>query len=496
MDGVAEPHPLLSRAATGRGTRWRRRSSAVPVLRRSVGWGLGLLLPVLTTLAGVVARDVIGLRTDVVLFFLATVVVALVGGLGPALLAAFAGGLLLNFFLTPPIHTLTVAEREDVIALVAMVLVAVLVALVVDTAARRAQQAATARAEANLLAAFSRTVLTKDDPLPRLLDRVREEFGLTAVAVLERTADGGWTVSASSGRPECPAPEDADFRIAVEPDVNLVGRGRTPTATELRILEAVAGQALLALRTQQAATAAASARHRADASQLRSALLTAVGHDLRTPLASIKAAAGSLRDPDLLLSDTDRSELAATVEESADRLTGVVENLLDSSRLATGAVVPDLRPVAYDDLAALTLNGSDPVLRARERVRVELDEQVPEVLADARLLERVLANLIDNALRHGRGAPVVLRAADRGDVVELRVVDSGPGVPADRADLLFAPFQRLGDRTPGGLGLGLAVARGFIEAMGGTLTAEDTPGGGLTTVITLPAAPAPATLVP
>ena len=478
-----------ARRGPGRFLRWSRRRSAVPLARRAVGWGLGLLLPGLTTLAGVLARDVVGLRSDVVLFFLATVVVALVGGLGPALLAALAGGLLLNYFLTPPVGTLTVAEQEDVVALVAMVLVAVLVALVVDRAARRAQQAAAARAESDLLAAFSRTVLGRDDPLPRLLDEVRAEFALTTVALLER-GDGGWRTSARSGPPDPTLGADADVDVPVEPDVRLVGRGRAPGDDERRVLEAVAGQALLALRNQQFAADAAESRRRADATELRSALLSAVGHDLRTPLASIKAAAGSLRDPALALSDADRAELAATVEESADRLTGVVENLLDSSRLATGAVVADLRPVAYDDVAALALAGADPLLRARDRVRVRIDEELPEVLADAGLLERVVANLLDNALRHGGGAPVALRTADRDGLVELRVVDGGPGVPADRAELLFAPFQRLGDRTPGGLGLGLAVARGFVEAMGGTLTAEGTPGGGLTTIVTLPAAPA------
>jgi two-component system, OmpR family, sensor histidine kinase KdpD len=161
-----------------------------------------------------------------------------------------------------------------------------------------------------------------------------------------------------------------------------------------------------------------------------------------------------------------------------------VNNLLDSSRLATGAVTPDLRPVGYDEVAVLAMRGLD----GAGRVQVEIDEHLPEVLADPGLLERVVANVVDNALRHGRGAPVVLRASAHADLVELRVVDSGPGVSVADAEKLFAPFQRLGDRDHNGLGLGLSVARGFTEAMGGTLTAEDTPGGGLTVVISLPAA--------
>src|SRR6185437_2714162 len=213
-----------------------------------------------------------------VLFFLATVVTALVGGLGPALLAALAGALLLNFFLTPPLYTFTIAAREHVITLVAMVLVAVLVALVVDRAARRAQQAAQARAEATLLASFSRMVLTRDDPLPRLLDKIRESFGLRSVAILER-ADGRWTTSACAGPDGCARPEQADVDITVDPDTHLVGLGRAVAAAERRLLDAVSGQALLALRNQQVRIEAAEARRRADAIELRSALLSAVGHD-------------------------------------------------------------------------------------------------------------------------------------------------------------------------------------------------------------------------
>jgi two-component system sensor histidine kinase KdpD len=480
---------MVSHAEAGRGSRLPRLSSAVPLRRQALGWALAVALPVLATAVGVLGRDLVGLSTDVVLFFLATVVVALVGGLGPALLAAFSGALLLNFFLTPPLYTFTIAARENVITLVAMVLVAVLVALVVDRAARRAQQAAAARAEAALLASFSRSVLTGPRPLPQLLDRVRETFGLTTVAVLQRR-DGQWRTSACSGPPDCTRPDQADVDVAVDPDIHLVGQGRTLPAADRRLLEAVAGQALLALRNQQIAAEAAEARRRADATELRTALLSAVGHDLRTPLASIKAAAGGLRDPYLQLTDADRAELAVTIDESADRLTRVVNNLLDSSRVATGALRPELRPVGYDEVAALALRGLDPGVDPG-RVELEIDERLPEVLADPGLLERVVANLVDNALRHGGGAPVALRASSHADHVELRVVDEGPGIPTGRAEQLFTPFQRLGDRNHDGLGLGLSVARGLTEAMGGILTAEDTPGGGLTVVISLAAVAQP-----
>jgi two-component system sensor histidine kinase KdpD len=481
---------LVTHQHAGGGPAWRRLRrvypGALPVNRLVSGWVLAVLAPAVATVMGVWCAPLFGLSTDVVLFFLAIVLVALVGGLGPALLAAVVGGLLLNYFLTPPLYSFTIADRENVITLVVMVVVAVAVALVVDRAARRAAQAAQARTEAALLASFARTVLTRVDPLPRLLEKVSEAFGLRSAAILERAAEekAGWRYVACVGAPDCLRPEDADTDVEVDPETHLIGQGRPLAAADRRVLETVGSQALLALRAQRMASEAADAHRAAEGAELRSALLSAVGHDLRSPLTSIKAAAGSLRDVELTLSDADGAELLATVEESADRLTGLVDNLLDSSRLAAGAVVPRIEPVGYDQIVALALAGVDEA----RRVAVEIDESLPAVMADAGLLERVVANVVDNALRHGRGAGVAVRASAHADRVQLRVVDSGPGVPRNAIHKLFVPFQRLGDRNATvGVGLGLSVARGFTEAIGGTLTAEDTPGGGLTVVISLPA---------
>jgi two-component system sensor histidine kinase KdpD len=356
---------------------------------------------------------------------------------------------------------------------------------VVDRAARRAAQATQARTEAALLASYARTVLIHPRPLERLLTQVQENFGLSSVALLEREGDE-WHRVACVGPSPCDEPEEADVDVPVTPDVHLAIRGRTLAAADRQALEAAAGQALLALRQQRLRAETAAAQRRAETTELRTALLSAVGHDLRTPLTSIKAAAGSLRDPELHLSTEDTAELLATIDQSADRLTGLVDNLLDSSRLSTGAVEPIIRPVGYDEVVGLALAGIDE----RNLVEVEVDERLPEVLADPGLLERVLANVVDNALRHG-GSPsaVAVRASAHAGYVELHVVDHGPGLPKGAADTMFAPFQRLGDRdATTGVGLGLSVAKGFTEAMGGTIRAEDTPGGGLTVAISLPAA--------
>jgi two-component system, OmpR family, sensor histidine kinase KdpD len=479
-------------AATQRRLRWAR--NRLSRSRIVAGWMLAPLLATLVTFAGVLLRGHIFQATDAVAFVLVTVVVAIVGGLGPALLAAALSGALYDIFFTHPYYRFTIDEPQNVVALVVMVTVAVLVSLVVDRASRRAEQAARARTEAALLASYARTVLTHPHPLAHLLEKVRENFGLSSVALLERH-QGNWQRVASVGPSPCQEPNDADVDVPVTPDVHLALRGRALPAADRRALEAAAGQALLALRQQRMATQAAQAQRRAETTALRTALLSAVGHDLRTPLTSIKAAIGCLRDPELELSTEDTTELLATIEEVTDRLTGLVANLLDSSRLATGAVQPQLKPIGYDEVVAKALSS---VNDARS-VEVDVDELLPPVLADAGLLERVVANLVDNALRHGRLAPktgpakqhdepvVAVRASAYGGHIELRVVDHGPGLPQGTSESVFTPFQRLGDRdTTNGVGLGLSVAKGFTEAMGGTIRAEETPGGGLTVVISLP----------
>jgi two-component system sensor histidine kinase KdpD len=236
--------------------------------------------------------------------------------------------------------------------------------------------------------------------------------------------------------------------------------------------ERLTGRALEAQRLEQG-------------SAIRTALLAAVSHDLRTPLAGVKAAVSSLRQQDVEWSVEDEAALLATIEESADRLDALVANLLDMSRLQTGSVQPQMRAVALDEIVPPALAGVDP----QARVVVQVPESLPLVAGDAGLLERVVANLVENAVRHGGSTPVLLAASALGEQVELRVVDRGPGVADGAKESMFAPFQRLGDAPAGaGVGLGLAVARGFTEATGGRLWAEDTPGGGLTMVLSLPVA--------
>ncbi|HEX6470398.1 MAG TPA: DUF4118 domain-containing protein [Streptosporangiaceae bacterium] len=473
----------LERAGTGRRLA-SARGTPLGRARLLAGWGLALFGPPLLAYALSQARGHLGLTSDLLVFLTLAVGVALVGGLWPAVAAAVAGFLLLNWFFTPPYHKWTIAEAQNAFALAVFVAVAVAVASVVDLAARRTRQAARSSAEAGTLSLLATSVLRGDDALPVLLRRVREAFGVTSVALLERIGDG-WVTMGAAGPAPAGRPEDADVWASVSEAYVLALRGRVLPPADRRVLTAFASQAAAALEWRRLADEAGRARSLAEANKIRTALLAAVSHDLRTPLASIKASVSSLRQGDVTWDPADEAELLATIEESADRLDGLVANLLDMSRLQTGALNPLTRAVALDEVVA-------PALAAVPHGRVEVDvpETLPPVVADPGLLERALANVVENAVRHS-DKPVLVTAGElrfgRGPGrVELRVVDRGPGVPDGAKERMFAPFQRLGDAPRGsGVGLGLAVARGFAEAIGGTLAAEDTPGGGLTMVFSL-----------
>jgi two-component system sensor histidine kinase KdpD len=476
--GSIDVHLVTHERAAG-GLRRQRLPAALSRGRRIAGLLVAMaVLPLLT--AVLLALPDPPLSSDILLFLVVVVVVALIGGLWPALFAAVAGSLLLNWFFTPPYGRFAIAQGQNLLALVIFVLVAVAVSWVVDTAARRTRQAAEAAAEAQTLATVAGGVLRGQRPLLALLDRLRETFGLDAVALHE---DG--TAVAEVGRPGLRA-VDADVSVRADAGLTVLLAGRTLEASDRRVVEAFAAQAAIALRQERLTAEAATAKPLAEANRLRTALLAAVSHDLRTPLASAKASVAGLRSPDVLFDEEDRAELLATADESLDRLDRLVANLLDMSRLQVGALGVAAIDVGAEDLVPRALEDLGPAAR---EVVVRVPDDLPLLRADPGLLERVLVNVIGNALRYSPpGRPPMVLGSSHGDVVELRVIDHGPGIPADRWEDVFLPFQRLGDRDAHtGVGLGLALSRGLTEAMGGTLTPDETPGGGLTMILVLPA---------
>jgi two-component system sensor histidine kinase KdpD len=450
--------------------------------RRVAGFALALsALPVLS----VVAYEIGLALSDVIVLFLAVVVgVALAGGLGPALLAAVGSFLLLNYLFTPPVRSFEIDTRRNLLALVVFVIVATGVSWIVDLAARRTRQADEASRDAHTLAEVAGGVLGGADPLDALLNQLRGTLGLASVSLLERVPEGGWKVAAAVGGPVAESPDEGDVRVPADDDRMLVLRGRQLEVGEERIVRAFAAQAAIALTQQRLAVAA-------EGDRVRTALLAAVSHDLRSPLASAKAAVDGLRAEGLALDERDRAELLATADESLNRLSELVANLLDMSRLQAGTLGMTLADVGLEDVVPRVLTEV-----GEQRVVVRLSDGLCGVRADPGLLVRVLVNLLANALRYSPSAvPPSLVSCLDGDVLRVRVVDHGPGIPAADLERVFQPFQRLGDRDcHHGVGLGLALSRGLTEAMGGTLLPEPTPGGGVTMVVSLPCAHAPAEL--
>ncbi|WP_405655637.1 ATP-binding protein [Streptomyces sp. RK9] len=450
------------------------------------GWLVGMGGPILLALLLRGVAPDLGLANDMLLFLTLTVASALLGGLLPALASAAFGSLLLNYYFTPPVHHVLISNPKNIVALVIFVAVAVSVASVVDLAARRTHQAARLRAESEILSYLAGSVLRGENSLESLLETVRETFAMESVALLERESDIAlWTCVAGVGpRPHVGRPEDADVDMPVGDYMSLALIGRVLPAEDRRVLAAFAAQAAVVLDRQRLQSQAQEARTLAEGNRIRTALLAAVSHDLRTPLAGIKASVSSLRSDDIEWSDEDQAELLAAIEAGADRLDHLVGNLLDMSRLQTDTVMPMVREIDLDEVVPLALEG---MASSAEHVTLDIPEDLPMVAADKGLLERAVANVIENALKYSpTGESVLVAASTMADQVQLRVVDRGPGVPDDAKERIFEPFQRYGDSPRGaGVGLGLAVARGFTEAMGGTLSAEDTPGGGLTMVLVL-----------
>ncbi len=450
------------------------------------GWIVGVGGPVLLALLLKGLENGPGLANDVLLFLFMTVAAALLGGLLPALASAAVGSMLLNYWFTPPTHTLTVQDPENFVAIVIFFAVAVAVASVVDLAARRTHQAARLRAESEILSFLAGSVLRGETTLAALLDRVRETFGMESVALLERQSDvDPWTCAGSVGPGPVARPEEADVDMPVGDHMALALSGRVLPAEDRRVLGAFAAQAAVVLDRQRLVGEAEEARRLAEGNRIRTALLAAVSHDLRTPLAAIKAAVSSLRSDDVAWSEDDEAELLEGIENGADRLDHLVGNLLDMSRLQTGTVTPLIREIDLDEVVPMALGGVP-----EDSVDLDIPETLPMVAVDPGLLERAVANIVENAVKYSPdGDRVTVAASALGARVELRVADRGRGVPDDGKERIFEPFQRYGDAPRGaGVGLGLAVARGFVESMGGTLDAEDTPGGGLTMVLTLRAA--------
>ena len=517
------PHSAPAGSGTAR--------SALQGIGRSrfvLGLVLAVVLPpaveVLVTLAGYRNFSIIML-----LHLAVAVAVAAIGGFWPAVVAAVLGTTLLNYFSADPVGSLSIADPSTLFTLLVFLAVACSVALAVGLATRRAEEAARSGAEATALSELSLRILSSDGSLETFLEKVRSRLAVDAVTLLAGSSAAGprsmagpgspagpgsaaagrpgrvpgsnteWTVVASAGTSPPVTHAAADHTAVVDSRYTLLINGGPPAGQPFsgqhqRMLAAFGAFLVAILERRQLVASRQDNQRLSEGNKMRTSILRAVSHDLRTPLAGIKLAVSSLRQEEVRFSPEDERELLATIEDSADRLDHLIGNLLDMSRITADSVNPLLRGLGWVDVLPDALKGLPA-----GRIRVEVPPNLPRVEADAGMLERVVANLVENALKYAPEADVVLTArAGEGIALagrpasEFCVVDQGTGVaPAAVLDM-FLPFQRLNDsqRTDGGrnvgIGLGLAVANGFTEAMGGTLAAEPTPGGGLTMVVTLP----------
>lgn len=480
--GDIDVHIVTHSAAGGRFALPRVTGGALSRQRVVLGFVVALVGGPLLTWLLYVSRTPESITSDVLAFQLLVVVVALTGGIWPALFAAVLSGLTLDYLFVAPQFTVEISDPLHLWALFLYVIIAALVSYIVDQAARRARVAHRATAEAELLASVAGSILRGESAVPALIARTREAFGMSGVRLT--AADG--TVLATDGEPV----RDNRFTsipIGEPSRATLELHGGPLDASERRLLDVIVAQLGAALERTDLTATAREAGALAETDQVRSALLSAVSHDLRRPLAAAVAAVGGLRNLDENLSPEDRRELLETADESLTTLSTLVTDLLDVSRVQAGVLAVSLRPVDAADvvLAAVEELGLGP-----SSVDLALDRDLPPVHADPVLLQRVVVNVLANAHRHSpAGIPVRVSTSRLGGSAQLRIIDHGPGIPIDRRDDVFAPFQRLGDTDNAtGLGLGLALSKGFSEGMGGALTPEDTPGGGLTMVIELPLA--------
>jgi two-component system sensor histidine kinase KdpD len=504
--GDIDVHVVTHQHVTRRRLAPRRQRTS----RSRWAWTASVGVPILLAALTLLARSGLGLPTVLLIFLVGVQTTALIGGVLPAAVTAIIASVLANLLFTPPYGSLTIAEPQNAFALLVFIVVGVTVASIVDRSRTAAGQAARGQAEAQLLAAVATTLALPGDPLTAVLEQARVGFGMTRAALLKSAGGpqhtGSRQVIAQVGEPLADGADPigtADVVVTAgdEDQWLLALSGHPLDAADQQLVEVVAAQAVLALERNELEAEAGQAERLRQSDVVRTAILAAVSHDLRTPLATIKASMSSLRDRTVKWSDQDQAELLAATDEAADQLDGLLANLLDLSRLQTGVLVPVRRPVSLDEVVYRALIGLPTA-----RVEIDINDDLPLIDTDRGLLERVVANIVANAIGHsppenlvrifagevpGNGGAGAKVGAD-GNVerlMQIRVVDHGPGVAESDRESMFAPFQRLGDAPAGsGIGLGLAVARGLAQAVDASIEVDDTPGGGLTMIITVPIA--------
>jgi two-component system, OmpR family, sensor histidine kinase KdpD len=503
------------------------RRLAVGGPRAALGYAVAVAGTALITAPLLAFRGDVSKTTVVLAYLLVVTAAAAAGGLGPGITAAALGFLAFDLLFLQPYHHIIVDDPQDYLSLAVYLLVAVVVSLLVATSERRRAQAERRERETRMLFDLSTSLVAHgslEDTLRGVVRTVRSLFDLAGCAIVLPSGDGLHLAAVDGEVPgdlddrfagvrggqasiQLRGPDGADLEpgraltVPMRSGASVVGAlvvvAGGPDSSgfgeaERRVLATFANQAALAVERGQQEEQRNRALALQETDRLRTALLNSVSHDLRTPLASIKASASSLLDREVRWSDAERDEFLATINTEVDRLTRLVHNLLDMSRIEAGALDPHLVESSVAEVVG-------PVVRraraaSRQRVDVDVPDELAPVLVDPVRLDQVLTNLLDNARGYAGAGSVEVVARQAGDTVELRVVDHGPGIPVPEQERVFGQFYRLkgGGRRPEGTGMGLAICRGIVQAHGGSLRVETTPGGGATFVLSLPVSPRPA----
>lgn len=500
--GSIDVHIVSSRITSG----WQKtvkvwKRATLGMERKIMAWLVAVLAPPALTSMMLWLNVTPTYLAPVLLGYLTLVVItALLGGILPALLAVFSGSLLANWYFTVPLHTLTLQDPSSLVALLLFLAIAISVAWVVNLAEYRAHEAKRIEAKSIILSDLASGVIREGDDLPRLLRRLQETFGLETVELQRYSSSRRlwYPLATSLGQGVMLRPEDHPnihkpvtneekkdkdgIRIPIGEKLCLIIKGRRLNPEEISLLEAHGARITAMLNREdfdamRRATAALEVNNR-----VGSALLTSVSHDLRTPLASIKAAVKSLTENAGELDEITHQQLIDMIGKSTDEIDKVVGNLLDMSQINSHTITVTHASV---DLANTIETAIEKVKDAKQYVETNIPADLPLVSGDEKLVERILINLLTNARIYAPNSPIIVNAGIVQDLIEVRVIDYGPGIREEDKKDVFTPFTRFADANTPGLGLGLAVASGFAEEMGGSLTVEDSPGGGTTFVLSL-----------
>jgi two-component system sensor histidine kinase KdpD len=457
-----------------------------PRVRRTAA---ALVPPLIVTLGATFPVE-ISTTTAALGYVLAVVLAAAAGGVWPGLAASVLSFLALNFFFTPPMHTFTVEETEDLVALAVFLAVSATVGTMLSRVFDQRARAERREREARLLHHLGTRLMSgvpSEEVLRSLARSITDLFGLASCEITSEFAEGpivveGSTAEGSGGRPETipMMVRDRELgRIVAVPD----GVHPTLGADERSVIQTLATQIALAIEGTRLASEAQEARMESETNRLRAALFSSVTHDLRTPLASITASVTSLLEDQSPLKGGERRELLETIHHEAGRLNRVVGNLLDLSRMRAGAVTPSKSPTAVDEVIEGVVARSESLLKDHD-FRLLLRDDLPEIPLDVVQIDQALTNVLENAARFTPARKqITVTAARWRDGVQVRVADQGPGIPKEDRERVFEPFVRGEDST--GSGLGLAIARAIVEAHGGTMRIGDAPGGGVAVIIEL-----------